>query len=363
MGRGWRVGRIAGVDVRVDTSFLIIALFLTSIQFNIFNDRARFPANTTSIALGLAVLSAGLLFGSVLVHEMAHAAVYRTLDIEVVGVTLWMLGGYTQAKAEAPTPWQQFAVAGAGPAASLVLGFGFLIAHGSLPAGDVNDVLQRTGLINITLAIFNAIPAFPMDGGRLLRSVVWRVTGNLTVATTVSARIGQGFGVLFAAFGLYMGIAKGYTSQLWLAMIGLFLFQVATSVLNDERRRRALSTRTVGEVMSPPPPTVPADLTVAETRARFLDGHDGEAFPVMADGHVAGLVSLSTAAGVEGDRPVTEAMVDPDTIVEAGPDERMTAVTQRFGDRTGATVLVVEGGRLVGVVESSDLERVLRSHR
>jgi len=258
VGRGWRVGRIAGVDIRVDTSFVIIAIFFTTLQWQFFADRFRFPEIGAGWALGLALLYAVLLFGSVLVHEMAHAAAYRLQGIPVDGVTLWMLGGYTMAKADAPTPWRQFVVAGVGPGASLVLGLAFLAVSAALPRGVVPDVLHSIGWINVLLAGFNALPAFPLDGGRVFRSIVWRITGNPALATRVAARTGQGFGALLAGFGLYYGLSQGDFGRLWLAMIGLFLFQVASSVLSDDRRHAALAGRRIRDMMAPPPPAVPS---------------------------------------------------------------------------------------------------------
>ena len=362
MNRSWRVGRIGGVDIRVDLSFFVVAFLLVSYQWTAFSDRSLHPGNGTTEALALSLMVAAVFFGSVLAHEYAHAVMYRVLGIDVAAITLWMFGGFTQAKRAAPTSAGEFAVSAVGPATSAAVG-GLLLVAGHALVGQVGDAFVRLGQLNLLLAVFNILPGYPLDGGHVLRSIVWRVTGNPGLATTVAARIGQGFGLVLVAVGVSLGLPTGDLSRLWLAVIGVMLFQTATATLGQERRNRALAETRVGQVMFAPPPSLPADLPLGQALETRLNGHAGEAFPVMGDGHVIGLISLSTAAGVSPDRPVRDATVDPGTTVEARPDEALTDLAARLGDRPASAVLVVEDGRLVGVVEPGDLERFFRRVR
>jgi len=214
--------------------------------------------------------------------------------------------------------------------------------------------------INLILAAFNLLPGFPLDGGRLLRSGLWRAMG-LQRATYVAARVGQGVGLLIIAAGIAIALISGdFVAFLWPAFIGWFLFRAASSSLVEGDRRRLLRSTTARDVMNAPPPAIPADLQIAVAMERYLLGHEGEAFPVIEGGHVVGFVSPRTASAVPLDREVRDAMVQGRGVIEARPEETMEAITERLSDEQGETVLVLDQGRLVGVIEREDLSRFLR---
>jgi Zn-dependent protease len=359
-GRGWRIGRIGGVDVRVDPSWAIIALLLTSYLWSLYSEPGRFPDLATAAAIGLSLLTAALFFLSILGHELAHAGMSKLRAIPVDGITLYMFGGATHTTAEARGPSDEFLITVVGPVTSAIIGVAFLFLHslGSSASPAPFDVMfQYLGRTNILLALFNLLPGFPLDGGRVLRSGIWLVTGSLATATSISARIGQALGAVMIAVGVIFGLSRQDYGILWLGLIGWILLQAATGAISEGKRRRLLEQTTASEVMSPPPPTVPAGLAVSDVLTTYLEGHDGEAFPVVENGSVIGFVSLGTARGVALDRPVQDAMVRPDATVLAGPDESMAVVATRLGDGHGSVVLVVADGRLVGVIEPEDLNR------
>jgi Zn-dependent protease/predicted transcriptional regulator len=359
---GWRVGRIAGIEIRLDPSVLLIAGLLAFEFWAEVSRRARDFGTSQSVAVVAAILGAALLIGTILAHELAHASACKARGIPVSGITLWMLGGATHAQLESRGPFDEFLVTVVGPGTSLALGAAFLAASNATGgAGDsLTYMLYRLGEWNILLGVFNLLPGFPLDGGRLLRSILWRVTRSLNKATRLAARVGQGLAILFLAVGI-LGFARTQgIDALWLAFIGWFLYRTAAAALADSQRRGRLESITVRQVMSPPPPTVPADLPVEEALHRYLMGHEGEAFPVVEDGRVVGFVSLATVRGVPLHRPVREAMVGTDGTVQAAPDERLDVVTERLGANTGGTVLVVDQGRLVGVVEPEDVTRFFK---
>ena len=364
MPSGWRIGRIAGIDIRVDPSWFIIALLITINMWSIFTDPRRFPDLGRTAGAVLAISTAVLLFASILAHELAHALVSLARHIPVLGITLWMFGGFTHAKVESRSPMDEFLVTAAGPATSLGLGGLFVLLRplgGSSTESPLALMFVYLGFINLTLGIFNLLPGFPLDGGRLLRSAIWRITGSLSRATRIAAMSGQGIALLIAAVGLFLVVRDGDVSRIWTVLIGWFLFTAATAVLKDADRKARLERARARELMSPPPPTIPASLSIGEARERFLDGHEGEAFPVIADGGVAGFVSLGSAAGHPADSAVSDAMVEPSGTIQVGPDEPMDAVVSRLGDDPGATVLVMDEGALVGVIEPEDLMRDLAS--
>jgi Zn-dependent protease/predicted transcriptional regulator len=365
LGRGWRIGRIGSVEIRVDPSWTVIALLITINLSLEFSDRTKFPdVSGSGAALGLAILSTVLIFGSVLAHELAHAGMSVLRGIPVSGITLFLFGGATRARVESKGPADEFLVTVVGPATSAALGALFLLGHSYAhqpPNHPAEAILRYLAVVNLLMAGFNMLPGFPLDGGRLLRSALWRATGNLARATDIAARVGQVVGLLLVAGGILLVIL--YADLLaggWPALIGWFLFRAASFTRVDARRRAILDSTTVRDVMAPPPPTIDADLDISAATDRYLAGHDGEAFPVVRDNRVVGFVSLRTARDVPGDRKVQEAMVESPWTVAAGPGEPMNRVIDRVGEEGGKTVLVFDQGRLIGVIEAEDLARFLR---
>jgi Zn-dependent protease/predicted transcriptional regulator len=360
---GWRIGTIGGVEIRVDSSWGIIAVLITFNFWLFYSDQSQFRDLGSGAAGALAILTAALFFGSVLAHELAHAGMSKLRGIPVSGITLFLFGGATHAKVDAKGPADEFLITVVGPLTSAALGLLFLAVHSLGPATlsrPFSSMLGYLSFINLILAGFNLLPGFPLDGGRLLRSGLWRAMG-LPRATQVAARVGQGVGLLIVAAGIGFALWTGnLITFLWPAFIGWFLFRAASGSLVEGDRRQLLRSTTAREVMSAPPPSIPADLQVAVAMERYLMGHEGEAFPVMDGGHVIGFISLRTASAVPLDRQVRDATVQGQGVIEARPEETMDAVTQRLGAQQSETVLVLDDGHLVGVIEREDLSRFLR---
>jgi Zn-dependent protease len=364
MGRVWKLGRIGGIPLYADSSITLLAALLILSTWAGFSE-PRFGLSDGA-AIGFSLLTAALFLSSILGHELAHAAVFRARAIPVARITLYMLGGATEATGEAKSPRDEFLAAAAGPAMSAALWGLFRTLHGAVatPAhpSATAEMLRYLALVNLVMAVFNALPGFPLDGGRVLLAALWRITGDRSRAIWITARVGQGVAMAVIGAGVVLGLARGnLLFGLWPAFIGLFLLRAATATLVQEERRRLMESTTAGQVMAAPPPAIDADVPVSVALQRFLAGHDGEAFPVMKDGHVAGFVSLRSASAIPPDRPVRDAVADPGGTIEASPAEPMTAVSQRLRDRRGHTVLVVDGGRLVGVIEQDDLARLYGS--
>ncbi len=365
MRGGWRIGRIGGVEVRAEPSLALLGILITynlwiffsntaTLQLFAFRIHSVDPPLASAPALGLALATTALFLISILAHELGHAAAFRARRIPVRGITLFMFGGYTTGSREAERPADEFLFAAVGPAVTGGLGALFLALHvatGSAGLHALRAMFGYLALLNLFMGAFNLLPGLPLDGGRVLMAILWRVTGKRSRATMLSARAGQVVAGLIAAAGAADVAITGDIGGVWPLLIGWMLDQ-----------RRALESTTARQVMSPPPPTLPADLPIGTAVERFLSGREGEAFPVMDDGHVVGFISLRMARGTAPDRPVRDAMVGTDAVAMAGPEERMTDVADRIQDGQAQTVLVMDGGRLVGVIEREDLSRLFRTH-
>ncbi len=251
-GTSWRVGRIAGIEVRVDSSWVVVALLITYSMY--LRASTLYPELSGGGAVVLGIGATVLFFGSVLVHELAHALVSQARGIRVQDITLFLFGGATRAKVESRGPGDEFLIALVGPLTS-----GLLAALFGIVAGFGSDVLSRPlagtfgylAWTNLLLAAFNLVPGFPLDGGRLLRSAIWKATGSLARATRVASVAGQGVGWLLVAAGVAWLLAGDLAGGIWFAFIGWFLVQAAR-----------FSERELG----PRPPTQQTEVTSTEER-------------------------------------------------------------------------------------------------
>lgn len=358
-GRSWRVGSVRGIDIRIDSSLAIAALLVT---YNIFLLLTSFPSTiSTGPAVALASASALLFFGSVLGHELAHAGMARLRGIPVEGITLFLFGGATSARLEDRGALDEFLVTVVGPLTSASLGVAFWAATRAAPAGAVHDSLGYLAWVNLVLAVFNLVPGFPLDGGRIFRSIVWRVTGDLDRATRIAATLGVIVGGLLIGIGLLQFARRNTTGGIWLALIGWFLMQAARASMGQQRLRRVLSRGTAREAMGAPPPAIPSDISLAESLDRYLRGHETEAFPVVEGDRVVGVLTFDAARRLgmaDPLRPVRDAMIGVDAAGTVEVDDSLARVAETLGD--GRTI-VLHAGRLAGSITAADISRWLRT--
>jgi Zn-dependent protease/CBS domain-containing protein len=362
-GASWRLGRIAGIEVRVDASWVVIALLITYSLYLQFTQ--AFPALSQPEAVVMAVVFSLLFFGSVLIHEMAHAVTARRRGIAVRGITLFLFGGATHAKVESKGPADEFVISVVGPLTSLVLGAAFFGL--GLAIRDVNTPwaggLLRLGLINGILAVFNMLPGFPLDGGRVLRSIVWRVTGNIVRATRVASIAGQVVGYLLIAAGVFF-LAQGITvSAIWFAAIGWFLAQAARASYDEVQIRGLLSSVEAEDIMSPDLVRVPGKLTLREAVNDYFMRYDHGAFPVGEGERTDGLITIRAVRRVPQEewdtRRVREVMDAVDEHLTVPRDARMDRVLAKLQDGERKRVLVMSNGEVVGIITPSDIARWL----
>jgi Zn-dependent protease len=361
-GNPWRVGRVAGVEIRVDPSWVLIALLITYSLYLRFVFIYR--GIDTATAIVLAVVAAVLFFGSVLTHEMAHSLMARRRGIPVKGITLFLFGGATHAKVESRGPWDEFIISVVGPLTSVVLAGVFgavgVFGDGVLP-DEVAGMFGYLGWVNLLLAGFNLVPGFPLDGGRVLRSAVWKATGSLRKATRVAGIAGQTVGYSMVAAGVWLVFSGGVVGGVWFAAIGWFLAQAAAGSSQHLRVQRMLEEVDAEDVMAGGVVGLPADLSLQQAVDDYFMRHDHGAFPVRDDGRTVGLLTLRGIKRVPRDRwgttRVSEVMGAVDDQVTVSSATPMSAVIDKLEASDVHRVLVLDDGQVVGIITAADVAR------
>lgn len=366
MGSTFSLGRISGIRIGVNWSVLLIVVLLAyGLAVGQFPATAPHrPAAEYAIA---AVLTAVAYLGSLLAHELGHSLVARHNGLGVEGITLWFLGGVSELQGEVAGPAAEIRVSGVGPLVSLVLGGVFSLLAWLLQVSAAPGVLVAAlawlGGINLLLAAFNVIPAAPLDGGRLLQAVLWRITGDRLKAAVWSARSGQVFGWTLVVVAAYLVLVRREYNWLWFALLGWFLIGAATSESQQAMLQSRLRRVPVRDVMTGNPVTVPASATVAQFLNDYLPWHRYSAFPVMDGGQTVGLLTVRRAnqvpAGERGHTTLRDAACPLAEVAQATPDEPVADVLPRLAGCSEGRALVFADGQLAGIVSSSDLSRAL----
>src|SRR5215211_3231250 len=367
-GTSWRVARIAGIEVRIDSSWAVIALLITYSMY--LRLSGLYPELSGGGAVALAILSAVLFFGSVLVHELAHALAAQARGIRVQDITLFLFGGATRAKIDARGPGDEFLIALVGPLTSGLLAglFGLVAGLGhnllSVPLAGTLGYLAWT---NLLLAGFNLVPGFPLDGGRLLRSAIWKTTGSLARATRIASAAGQAVGWLLVAAGVAWLLAGDLAGGIWFAFIGWFLVQAARSSYQDLQLQQLLRGVEAEDVMAADLRRIPPELSLQDAVDDYFMRYDHGAFPVDEGGRTIGLLTLRGVRRVPREQwPTSRArdhMVPLGDQVMVAPDARMDGVVGKLQDGQANRVLVAQDGEVVGIITPSDLTRWLRRWR
>jgi Zn-dependent protease/CBS domain-containing protein len=363
--RSVRIGRLAGVPIGIQPLWLVIVALITwSLGAVYYPDEVSGIAPLAAYALGL--LSALLLFASILLHELGHAVVARRHGVEIGEIDLWLLGGVARMKGYPKTAGDELRFALAGPAVTLAIAVAFGLVWAALPASGP-DALQAVVayqlLINAAILVFNLLPAFPLDGGRVARALIWRWTGDLTRATTTAAAIGRGFGFGMIALGVF-GAAAGAVSGIWLAVVGFFVIVAAKAEEGGLRVRTAFAGREAGRLMSFPAVTVPAGISVADAVEGFFVRYRYTAFPVVDGRRPVGLIDVEAVERVPVGRRASTmvgeaAVTGPEIVVDEHQDVAELLERPLF-ERVGRVVVVTESGEL-GILSVTDVNRVLRA--
>jgi Zn-dependent protease/predicted transcriptional regulator len=357
------LARIAGIRIGVNWTWLIVfALITWSLATQVFPDQN--PGLSDGTYVVIALVAALLFFLSILLHELGHAIQARRDGVEIEGITLWLFGGVAQFKGGFPSAGAEFRIAIAGPLVSFALGIFFvLVAVGLSMPQEVDGVAAWLGYTNLLLLVFNLLPALPLDGGRVLRSALWKLRGDFGWATRVSAAIGRGFGYLFIVGGVAMFFWMDAVGGLWLAFIGWFLLGAASAEARYLAVRDALDGLHVRDLMVRDPLTVTPDLTLEELYDRVIWAHRYTTYPVVEDGRVVGLLPFRCVAQVPraewGTRRVRDCMLALDKVPLMRPDEPADEALAELSDGVGRALVVEDGSRLAGLLSITDVVRAL----
>jgi Zn-dependent protease len=358
MGLGskrWKVATVRGIPLYIGSSWIWVAalyIYLTYLQLT--NDISVSRAE----GFGLAVFATFLFFGSVLIHEAAHAVMARVLGLPVAGITLVFWGGATETRANARGALGEFLVSFVGPVTTLAMAGVFWVGADAT-TGTIAEILGRLATISLLFAAVNALPGFPLDGGRMLLATVWAITGSRRTAMRAAGWSGIAIGgaMIIAAVLEFSGEGRYF---LILGYIGFVLVSTGRSMEGRINLRDELAGATARDAMRNAPTTVPANMSLSSALDEYLRGTDGDAFPVVDGGRVIGTVSRTSARRVGGRnplRPVRDGVMPLNQTPVVSPDDPLDDVLEWLGGRDG---LVLQDGMLVGAIGPRDVERWYR---
>jgi len=386
MRSGFKVGTLFGISIHVDWSWILIFLLITwNLAGAVFP--SLHPDWSVGMNIALGVAASVLFFISILLHELAHSLVAKARGLPVRRITLFFFGGVSNIEREPPSPSTEFLMAIVGPLTSLLLGFGFIwLGRQNIPEMDtalsspmqllrnldpLSTMLLWLGPINILLGLFNLIPGFPLDGGRVLRSILWAITKDFRRATRWATTIGQGVGWLMILAGVAMifgasvpVFGSGTLNGMWLAFIGWFLVQAASQSYQQVVVEDMLEGVPITRLMREPAPAVPPDLPISALVYDHIMQGDERAFPVVEDDRLLGVVYIENLRTLERSAwdttLVKQVMVPQNELEMVTPREDAMDAFQKLTQREMRQIPVVQNGKLIGMLRRRDILRWLQ---
>jgi Zn-dependent protease len=360
----WAVGRIGGIDVRIDPSWSFIALLVAYSLFVTID--FRFDAVGTTTVIALAAAMAMIFFASVLLHELAHSWVAVSRGVEVESITLFLFGGVTKADLETENPADELVIAIVGPFTSIALAGIFWAIAVALGEGTIGGfVAGYLGWINLALGAFNLVPGFPLDGGRVLRSLVWWRSGDLVRATRIAARWGQLVGYGLIGVGIFEVVFLGdLVGGLWMIAIGWFVSQAAQGSFLQLQMRRFLAEIPASRIMSNGIIEIPGDISIQQAVDGYFLKHDFNAFPVRDGADTVALLTLSSIRALPRDewsfrtvRNEAEPLADSCSV---SPSDPLDEVVEKLMSGDLHRVVVIDDGHVTGIITPRDVSRWLQ---
>lgn len=368
MPGSYHIGTIAGIRIDINFSWLIILVLLT-----ISLALGWFPTVVSGLGSGayyiLGFIAAILLFASVLVHELAHSLVARARGLPVSSITLFIFGGVSNLEREPQSPGVEFQMAIVGPVASLVIG-GISLLLTLATAGvsrPLAAILSYLGFANILLGLFNLVPGFPLDGGRVLRSIIWKVTGNLRLATRWAARAGQVVAYLLILWGIWRAFNNDLFGGVLTGFIGWFLLNAAQSANTSAMLESLLSGVRVAQVMQPVTVSVPPMLSLRQLVEGHLLPQGLRTMPVVQGEQLVGLITLADVARIPRERwdetPVVNVMIPLARLHTVSPEQDLNGVLEQMVRQDINQMPVAQDGRVVGMVSRDAIMRYIEVRR
>jgi Zn-dependent protease/CBS domain-containing protein len=358
--------RLAGFEVRIDLTWLIIfSLIVWSLASGAFPDAYPGLSRTAYWSMGLAGATA--LFLSIILHELAHAIVARRYGLQVRSITLFIFGGVADLREEPPSPRAEMRMAAAGPATSLALAALLLAAAAGGRASGLSapvwGVVAYLGWMNVALFVFNMLPAFPLDGGRILRAWLWKRSGDLRAATRTATASGNALGIVLMALGVLALVMGHFITGFWWLLIGFFIRSAGQVSYHQLFIRETLAGEQVRTFMTANPVTVPRAISVKDLVEKYVFKYHHKLYPVMEQERLVGCVTMQAIRELpseEWDRQTVGAIAEPcspeNTI---SPDEEAMEALARMSRDRRSRLLVMREGRLEGIVTLSDLLKFL----
>ncbi|MBS0015371.1 MAG: site-2 protease family protein [Arthrospira sp. SH-MAG29] len=359
-----RVGNLFGIPFFINSSwFIVLGLMTLSYGGSL---AVQFPQLGMGLPWLLGLVAALLLFASVVAHELGHSFVAIQQGIEVKSITLFLFGGLASLDKEAKTPGNAFWIAIAGPAVSLALcGVFVAIALSSVVGGPVGAIVNLLAYINLALALFNLIPGLPLDGGNVLKSIVWKITGNQYKGIVFASRVGQGFGWLAIIYGLLPVLISGSFPNFWTVLIGWFLLQNAGALAQDARLRDRLSEYTAADALIPNHSVVSANLSLRELANEYIIGKpQARRFLVTDDnGQLIGQIQVDDLKLVPTSQwplvSVQELIQPVDLKITVEAERSLLDVVALLEEQKIDELPVFRNGVLVGLIQKASIRNLL----
>jgi len=353
--------KLLGFEVHIDPSWLIIVLLVIwSLTKGWFPSNYRDLAPATYLWMG--ICGAAGLFFSIVFHELCHSLVARRFGLPMKGITLFVFGGVAEMSDEPSSAKAEFLMAVAGPLSSILLGLMLYVVTalgGEVLSTPVTGVIDYLAAINFFLAVFNLLPAFPLDGGRVLRAALWQWKKNLRWATRIASRIGTGFGIFLILIGIFYVVMGNIINGIWLFMIGMFLRNAAQMSYQQVLIRKALEGETVQHFMKKDPVTVPSSISIKELVEDYIYNYHYKMYPVVEGGDLIGCITSRQVKDIPRDlwtsRTVGNVAIrsSPKNTIDPSTDAlKALSVMSRTGN---SRLMVVDDGKLVGIITLKDI--------
>ncbi len=359
-----KIGKISGIDIKLNYSWFFIFLIITwslATSYLPF----QYPGKGDSFYWGIGAASALFLYVSILVHELAHSTVAKRNGIGINSITLHFFGGVSEINEESSDPKTEAVMAAVGPLSSLVIGVS-LLAISYLFGSGLPDYLEAvifySGYVNIALSLFNLIPAFPMDGGRVLRALLWARNGNIVKSTRIASSVAGFISVLFMGFGFFSFLSGGSLNGLWLIFIGFFINGSSQAGLSQTIISEALGEMHVRDMMTRDVHSVEPDVNLQRLIEEWFNVYKHQGYPVTQDGKLVGIITNEDVRKVEPENrtAVTVGDVMEKALVFATPDEKASDALLNMSRSNIGRLPVVEDGKLMGIITRSDFNKVIQ---